>query len=194
MRCQACVALLAVAAAVLVACDDQGPRTPADLVVIPNQPEVPVGGSTRLIVTVVDADGREMVGEPATFESSSPSILTVSRSGILTSVGPLGASVVSVASGDLSTEMEARVVVGPSSLYVSPSYLELVTGQVAALSVTVTDENGDSIPAPDLLFRTSNPVVAEVTAEGHVMGGEPGGATITITSGEHTRRVDVAVW
>jgi hypothetical protein len=193
MRRHACVGLLAVAAAMLLACDDQGPRTPADLVVAPNQPRVPVGGSTRLIVTVVDADGREIVGEPATFESSDSSILTVSRSGILTSVGPLGISLVTVASGDLSTEVEARVVVGPSSLYVSPSYLELVTGEVAALSVTVTDEYGDSIPAPDVRFRTSFPAVAEVTADGHVVGGEPGGTTIDITSGEETRWVQVSV-
>jgi trimeric autotransporter adhesin len=194
MRCHPRVGLLAVAAVVLLACDDQGPRTPADLVVVPNLPRVPEGGTTRLIVTVVDADGREIVGEPATFESSAPSILTVSRTGILTSVGPLGTSIVGVASGDLSTEVEARVVVGPSTLYVTPPSLELVRGEVKTLSVTVTDENGDSLPAPDVLFRTSNPVVAEVTAEGHVRGGEPGGATITITSGDQTRRVDVGVW
>jgi hypothetical protein len=126
MRCHPRVGLLAVAAVVLLACDDQGPRTPADLVVVPNLPRVPEGGTTRLIVTVVDADGREIVGEPATFESSAPSILTVSRTGILTSVGPLGTSIVGVASGDLSTEVEARVVVGPSTLYVTPPSLELV--------------------------------------------------------------------
>ena len=193
MRRQACVGLLAVAAAVLLACDDQGPRAPAHLVVSPNLPRVSVGGTTRLIVTVVDADGREIEGEPATFESSDPLILTVSRSGILTSVGTLGTSIVSVASGDLSTEVEATVVVGPSSLYVSPSALELVTGEVAVLSVTVTDENGDSIPAPDVLFRTDFPAVAEVTPDGHVRAGEPGGTTVTVTSGGQTRLVFVAV-
>jgi uncharacterized protein YjdB len=193
MRCHASVGLLGVAAAVLLACDDQGPRTPADIVIAPNLPRVALGGTTQLTATVVDADGRAIEGEPVTFASSDLSVLTVSESGLLTSVGPLGTSVVSAVSGDVTAEVEARVVVGPSTLYVSPTSLELESGQSAQLSITVTDENGDSIPGPELLLQTSDPSVAVVTSFGYVTGGEPGAATITITSGEHSREVHVAV-
>ena len=193
MRRHARVSLLGFAAAVLFACDDEGPRTPADIVIAPNLPRVPMGGTTQLTATVVDADGRAIDGEPVTFASSDASVLTVSGSGLLTSVGPLGTSIVSAASGDVAAEVEASVVVGPSTLYVTPASLELEPGESATLTVIVTDENGDSIPGPGVLFRTSNPAVANVTSFGYVSAGEPGGATITLSIGELNREVPVAV-
>jgi uncharacterized protein YjdB len=193
MSCHSRVGLLAVVAAVLLACDDAGPRTPAHIVIAPNLPRVPIGGASQLTVTVVNADGRAIEGEPVTFQSSDVAVLTVSESGLLTSVGPLGASVISAASGDVTAEVEATVVVGPSTLYVSPASLELESGQSASLSITVTDEDGEPIPSAGVLFQTSDPSVADVTTDGRVTGEAPGAATITVSSGEHSRDVLVAV-
>ena len=195
MRRPACVSLpgVALAAALLLACDDQGPRTPADIVIAPNLPRVPMGGTTQLTATVVDAEGRAIEDEPVTFTSSDISVLTASEDGLLTSVGPLGTSIVSAASGNLLAEVEARVVVGPSSMFVSPTSLQLEPGEIVRLNVTVTDENGDSMPAPELLFRTDNPAVAQVTEDGYVSGRELGAASVTVSSGEHSRDVSVAV-
>jgi hypothetical protein len=193
MRRHPSVALLIVAAGVLLACGDQGPGTPADLVVTPNFPQVPTGGTGQLTVTVVDADGRETEGEPVTFESSDPAVLTVSASGLLTSVGPLGTSILSVASGGLTAEVEAEVVIGPSALYVSPASLSLEPGDEAMLSVTVTDENGDSIPEAEVLFQTTDAAVAWADGGGRVVVGEPGTATITVSSGERSREIPVTV-
>lgn len=193
MRRRACVDLLALAAAALLACDGQGPRTPAHIVIAPNHPRVPMGGTIQLTATVADADGRAIDGEPVTFQSSDITVLTVSGSGLLTSVGPLGTSVVSAASGGVSAEVEAGVVRPPSSLDVSPTSLDLEPGESVTLSVTVTDEDGDSVPGPGVLFRTSNTAVATVTNFGRVTGGEPGGATISASIGELSREILVAV-
>ena len=125
MRRHARLGLLAVAAMVL-ACDDQGPRTPSDVVLTPNLPRVPMGGTLQLTATVVDAEGRAVEGEPVTFASSDLSVLTVGEGGLLTSVGPLGTSAVSAASGDLTTQVEAEVVIGPSALYVTPASFSLL--------------------------------------------------------------------
>lgn len=193
MRCSLRVGRLAVAVAVLLACGDEGPRTPADIVLAPNLPRVPMGGTQQLTATVVDDEGRAVEGEPVTFTSSDLSVLTVTGEGLLTSVGPLGTSIVSAAAGELTAQVEARVVIGPSTLYVIPSSLELAPEESSVLNWTVTDENGDSIPEPQVLFQTSNSSVASVTAAGSVRGGEPGTATITVTSGDDVREIPVTV-
>jgi uncharacterized protein YjdB len=192
MRRHARLGLFAVAAMVL-ACDDQGPRTPSDVVLTPNLPRVPMGGTLQLTATVVDADGRAVEGEPVTFASSDLSVLTVGDDGLLMSVGPLGISVVSAASGDLTAQVEAEVVIGPSALYVTPASLELTSGEFGGLNWTVTDENGDSIPQPLVLFQTSDPLIVDVTDGGSVRGGEPGTATITVTSGDDSQDIPVTV-
>lgn len=185
---------LLLAPAVLSACgDDAGPRTPAAIVITPNLPRVPMGQTLQLTATVVDDDGRAIDGEPVSFESSEPSILTVSESGLLTSVGSVGASVIRAASGDVTEEVDAEAVLGPSALFVSPASLDLESDEFVQLNVTVTDEHGDSIPDAEILFLTSDALVADVSPDGYVSGGEPGTATLTVTSGTYRREVPVTV-
>jgi hypothetical protein len=152
-----------------------------------------VGDAQQLTVTVVDADGRAIEGQPVTFQSSDVSVLTVGQSGLLTSIGPLGSSIIHVASGAVRAEVEATVVLGPSTLVVTPDVLDLVTGDRVPLTITVTDENGDVIPTPEIFFETDNPRVAQVSLDGHVTAGEPGGTDIAVRSGGLIRHVLVAV-
>jgi uncharacterized protein YjdB len=185
--------LILLAPVLLVACDDQGPRTPADLVVTPNMPEVPMGGTRQLTATVVDADGRAIDGEAVTFESAEPAVVTVSDAGLLTSVGSLDTVTITATSGDLAAEVEAEVVPPPSSLVVSPSSLRLAAGEAVHLYIIVTDEHGDSIPNPELVLETDNPAVASVSVGGVVRGMRSGLATVYVISGEHRRDIAVAV-
>jgi len=177
----------------LVACDDQGPRTPADIVVTPNVARVPMGGTLQLTATVVDADGRAIDGETVTFESAEPDVVTVSDAGLLTSVGSLDTVTVTAISGDLAAEVEAQVVPPPSSLTVSPTSLRLAVGEYVQLYIIVTDENGDSIPDAEVVLETDNPAVAWVSVDGGVMGQRSGLATVYVTSGDYRRDVAVAV-
>ena len=180
-------------AAALGACGDEGPATPADIVIAPNLPRVPMGDSRQLTTTVVDAGGRAIEGYPVTFSSSDVSILTVSRGGLLTSVGPLGTSIIRAAAGDVAAEIEAAVVLGPSTVIVSPERLELVVGDRVPLTITVTDENGDLVPEPELLFQTDWPQVAHVGADGLVTALSPGGAIIVVLSNGLRGSVEVSV-
>jgi uncharacterized protein YjdB len=177
----------------LVACDDQGPRTPADLVVTPNMPQVPMGGTRQLTATVVDADGRAIDGEAVTFESAEPDVVMVSDGGLLTSVGSLDTVTITATSGDLAAEVEAEVVPPPSSLVVSPSSLRLAVGEAVQLYIIVTDEHGDSIPDAELVLETDNAAVASVSVDGVVRGMRSGLATVYVISGEHRRDIAVAV-
>ena len=189
MRCIGRTLILVVA---LAACDE-GPATPADIVIAPNLPRVPMGDSKQVSATVVDADGRAIEGYPVTFRSSDVAVITVSHGGLLTSVGPLGTSIISAAAGELTAEVEATVVLGPSTLMVTPDLLELVVGDRVSLTITVTDENGDIVSDPELFFQTDRPQVAHVSQDGFVTAQGSGFAIVAVTSGGLRRDISVAV-
>ena len=180
-------------AAALLGCDDQGPAKPADIVIAPNLPRVPLGATEQLTATVADADGRAIEGYPVPFRSSDVSVLTVSPAGLLRSAGPLGTSIISVTAGDVTAEVEATVVPGPSTLLVTPDMLDLVIGGQEFLSVTVTDENGDIVPQPELVYRTDNPDVAQVSTDGYVTALHEGFAIISVSSAGLSDEVEIHV-
>ena len=152
-----------------------------------------MGGTRQLTATVVDADGRAIEGEPVTFASAEPEVVTVSDDGLLTSVGSLDTVTITATSGDLAAEVQAQVVPPPSSLVVSPSSLRLAVGEVVQLYIIVTDEHGDSIPDAEFVLETDNPAVASVSVGGGVEGMRSGLATVYVISGEHRRDIPVAV-
>jgi uncharacterized protein YjdB len=199
MRRHTCGVLLGVAAAVLVACgDDLGPRVPAAIALTPAAPQVPVTGTLQLAATVVDASGHEIPGSTVSFQSSDTTVLTVNDAGLLTSVGGSGSSLITAASGDLTAQVEAEVVLPPSTIVVGVGSLELDTGEGQFLGFTVTDENGDSVPGARVTFQSSNPTIASVEALDWtdaliVTGHGTGSATVTLTRGELRAEVLVTV-
>ena len=185
--------LIVLAAALLAGCGDQGPQSPAALVVTPTVPRVPMGGTLQLDAAVVNADGRAIEDEPLSFESAEPDVLTVSDGGLLRSVGSLDTVTITATSGDLATQVEVLVVPPPSALTVVPRSLTVPAGDIAQLYIIVTDEHGDSIPSPALILETDTPSVAFVDPSGIVRTGQSGLATLIITSGEHSVDVHVTV-
>jgi WD40 repeat protein len=179
--------------------DDLGPRVPAAIAVAPGAPRVLVAGTLQLEATVVDASGREIAGHTVTFESSDTTVLKVDGSGLLTSRGTTGTSLITLASGDLTAIVEARVVLPPSSIVVSPRSLELDTEEQQGLSFTVTETNGVPLPGAEVTFENSDPSILRLESPdwaGNVLfvtGLAPGSATVTLTSGELTVEVAVTV-
>ena len=164
---------LLLAPLLLIACgdDELGPRVPAAIVIVPNEPKIPSGHSRQLTATVVDAAGRAVESEPVTFHSDEPEIVTVSATGLLTAVGPLGLATITAASGELTGRIEAEVVLPPSAVLVEPASLSLPRGTSAQLFVTVTDEDSQPVSLPTLVFTISDPGIATVDAGGFVTAG-----------------------
>jgi uncharacterized protein YjdB len=182
---------------VLLACgDDLGPRVPAAIVVTPEAPRILTGETVQLTAVLVDAAGGEVEGEPITFRSNDPTILTVDGSGLLTSPGPLGTATITATSGEIGTEVDAAVVLQSSALVVSPASLVVNVGDVGAVSVMVTDEIGVPVADSQFTVESDNPAVASVEVQpgsvyvfGHILGS----AMLTVTSGERTAEVPVTV-
>jgi len=196
MRCLVRASIV-LAPVVLPACgEDLGPRVPAAIVVTPQVPRVLTGEAVQLTAVLVDAAGGEVDGEPITFRSNDPTILTVDGGGLLTSPGPLGTATITATSGDIAAEVEAVVVLPSSALVVMPASLVVNVGDVGALSVTVTDENGEPVPDAPFSIESTNPAVASVErqlGDLYVFGHRLGSATLIVTSGERMVQVRVTV-
>ena len=182
---------------VLLGCGDElGPRVPAAIVVTPETPLVPLHGTLQLDAIVVDASGQEITGNAFTFQSNDAAVLTVDDAGLLTSVGPVGSSLITVTSGNLTAELEAAVQLPASAIVVSPSSLELDTREQETLSFIVTDASGEPVSTNDVDVRSSDDLRVRVERQGAlvtVTGLNVGAATVRLTSGERTADVPVTV-
>jgi YVTN family beta-propeller protein len=169
-------------------------RVPASIVILPNAPSLVQNTSKQLTATVVDAAGREIEGEVVTYESSATTILTVSETGLLVSVGPVGTATITVRDGELSGTVIAMVTLAPNTITVTPNPVAIRTGSSLQLSIIVTDANGQPILSPPLTVTSSNPQLVSVTEWGYVTSGVgSGSATLLVQSGGLSLTVPVSV-
>ncbi len=186
----------------LLACGDDselGPRVPAAVVLTPAEPQVVVGARLQLAAAAVDASGDEMPDQAVTFRSSDATVLTVDETGLLTSVGSVGSSLITAATGEISAEVLVPVVLPASAIVVNPRTLNLDTGEEVTLSVTVTDQNAQPVTDPVIILEGSNPSIVRVEAvsgdASHILvtGLDPGDAIVTLTAGPRTAEIPVTV-
>ncbi len=79
------------------------------LAVSPDTAFLASGDSVRLSVSALDASDHLVVGIPVTFSSSNESLITVSNTGIVRSVGPVGSGLVTVSGGGTTTQVPVAV-------------------------------------------------------------------------------------
>lgn len=175
--------------------DGVGPRVPANIVIVPNQPVVPQGLTLALTATVVDAAGRAIGGKVITFVSADTLIATVSASGLVTSEGPLGSVRITATSGQLTAFVDVSVAQRIVSLAVLPDTLRLAPSGSALLSVSAGDANGDPVAVPGgLTFTSADPLIATVNGSGFVTSTGPVGSTsVTVAAGSLTVVVPIYV-
>ncbi|MDH3457323.1 MAG: YncE family protein [Gemmatimonadota bacterium] len=114
-RCSSAVRVLAwVAFAGVPACGEgTAPRVPTYLAVTDTVPMVS-GGTAQLAVTVLAADSTPMVGVSLSFQTLDPAIVTVSPTGLVTSVGPGGSTVVRISVDAVTADVTVLVFTHPA--------------------------------------------------------------------------------
>jgi len=193
-----CARLLALSGVVSLASCGSDPaeprRIPAAIVIIPNAPRIPQKATKQLTATVVDAAGREIEGETVAFESSDTTIISVSETGVMLSVGPLGTATITANDGELTGTVDAVVTLVPNAITVTPNPVVLQRGLSLQLSTVVSDANGDPVVGAPLTFVSSDPGLVSVTEYGYATSVAGNGtATITVTSGALTTTVPVTI-
>ncbi|GBD32586.1 Serine/threonine-protein kinase PrkC [bacterium HR33] len=164
----------------------------ARLVIAPATAAIPAGGSIALSPTAYGPQG-EPVEATVTWETSDPSIATVTPGGTVTAhaagtaliTGRVASSSATVAV--TVTPAPARVVSGAAPptvarVRVVPEAIELEPGATAQLAATPLDA-GDRPVSGTVRWSSSDPAVAEVLPTGSVRALRPGSARISATAG-----------
>jgi uncharacterized protein YjdB len=127
------------------------------------------------------------------WRSSAPAVASVSAGGVVTARSFGTATISALAVADTNRRASATVQVVPivRAIELSPPALAVAPGETRALTATVMGDPG----APSgVLWRSSAPQVAAVSADGRVTGASLGTATITaIAAGDTTKRATASV-
>jgi hypothetical protein len=112
-----------------------------------------------------------------TWESQTPSVVTVSATGLVTAVGTGPGSILARSVVDPSRIAMAQIIVAPLTVQVYPEALTLVQGRSASLSANVSGSTNGAVT-----WQSGAPQVATVSASGVVTALQPGVAIISAIS------------
>lgn len=153
----------------------------ASVTVAPASLRVPRGRTEVLIPTIRNAAGALLTERRSvTWSSSAPTIATVSADGTVTGVANGSASITATVEG-ISGTATITVVDPVTSVLVTPASLSLPVGGTAQVSAAARDTKGAPLTGRAVVWSSSNPAVASVSASGIVTAVAAGSANVTAT-------------
>lgn len=163
-----------------------GPNPPqatpvASVTVSPSSATIPVGGTTTLVATPLDASNNPLSGRTVTWASSDQAVATVSSAGVVSGVAA-GLATVTATSEGRSGSAQVTVVVPVASVTVTPGTATVLVGGTTTLTATVRDAANNLLTGRPVTWTSTVPSVATVSPAGLVTGVAAGGpVTITAT-------------
>jgi len=155
----------------------------ASVTLAPPAASVAAGQTVLLTATTKDAGGAVLTGRVISWESSDPSLATVSASGVVIGVGAGGPITITATSETVSGSTAITVLPAVASVTIEPATASVIVGQTVSLTATTSDATGTVLTGRVLAWTSSNPSQATVSATGVVAGMVAGGpVTITATS------------
>lgn len=141
-----------------------------------------VGLTTQAEVITRDAKNVILTGRSVTWGSSDPGVASVDGSGVVTAlkVGTtaITANIEGVVGGLTLSVIQPAV----ARLTLNPTSGTLIVGSSGQIAVGVQDANGNTLLNRTVVWVSSKPAVASVSATGLVTGVSPGATTVTATS------------
>ncbi len=180
---------IALSAAVAGACSNK----PAAIEVSPRPVKIfGLQRTQRLTGSIVDRKGRPIRADSLSWSSSKADVVTVDGSGKLQSKAE-GKSVVTATFQNLSVQVPVEVV-DVQSIEIVPASARIVgpVGTTVQLSAAVKNSKGAPISWP-ILWTSSRPRVATISADGRVTSVGPGTATIVARIGDLQGATEVIV-
>lgn len=171
------------------------PRTITDsayvLSVSPPTATLFVDDVSQFSATLRDQDGNPV---EATFSwtSSNPAVATVSATGQVRAVAPGSATIEVAARGEVAGASVTVSEDNGQTLTVSPQSASLFVNATQRLTATLKDRNGNNLPVTPQ-WSSSNVGVATVTADGTVKGVSAGSATISAKANNLTASASIDV-
>jgi len=154
----------------------------AKVVVTPATPNVTVGQTVQLEVSVQSANNQELTGRTVTWSSGAPGVASVSATGVVSGLAPGTAIIFANVEGvvGMATVTVRQVPVG--SVVVSPQTATVPVGGAVQLSASVRDASGAELQGRLVGWTSSDESIAVVSSTGSVTGIKIGTATITASS------------
>jgi len=163
----------------------------ASVRISPRPTVVEIGEVIRLQAQASDRLGSTLVGRVVTWTSTHPEIVAVSPDGTLRGRSP-GQARISASVGSGFTGFDIRVApVNVVAVRLEPSALTLRVGESGQLRALVQGHKSGALDGVPVEWQSSDPNVAQVTAEGVVVGVRFGSARIAATA--DGRRATMAV-
>jgi YVTN family beta-propeller protein len=173
---------------------EPGGPTAATVIVTPDTIRINQKDSTKVDVSVLDANQELLAGAAVTFHSSDTKLVTVSSTGVVHSVGPSGATQIVVKSGNASTTVPVTIVPVPLSVSVTPNPAAVLQKDTLTLVAKVVDAIGNTIPGAPIAFSSTDTTIVNVSQTGLLTSvGPSGGVTISVSSGALVTSVPVVV-
>lgn len=159
----------------------QQPR-PAVLTLAPQGLHLATGGTGQLRATFRDDRGAPMPGPTPTWRSSDPRIASVDAQGTVTAHLPGTVTVTATAGTQTATASVTVAEAAVSVVEIEPTTATLDVGGSRTFRAIPRDAQGVVLGDRTVLWRSSDPAVAWVSAQGQVNGVAPGTAAITATA------------
>ena len=154
------------------------PKPVSAVIVSPGQASVIVGQTVTLTGQVTDEQGNVLPGRPISFSSGTPSVATVTGSGVVTGISAGTATITATSEGKTGT---ATITVAPipvARVSVSPAEPNVIVGQTVQLNVAAEAANGQPLTGRTPTWTSGAPGVASVSNAGLVTALSPGTAVI----------------
>lgn len=150
--------------------------------VSPSSTSIVVGSSVQLIATPRNVSGQPLTGRTIFWSSGSPSLATVSSSGVVTGLAPGNAVIVATVDGKQGSALVQVRLVPVASVTVTPTTATILVNQTVALTATPVDASGNPLSGRIVGWSSSDNAIATVSATGVVTALAAGSVTITASS------------
>ena len=157
-------------------------RPVASLTMTPAIAAIRVGGTVLIRAQPFDAENVALLGRPVTWSSSDPTVARVDNAGTVTGVSPGAVTIVATCEGRTAQSAVTITLPPIQTVTVTPSQDTLPLGTDRQFAATMRDAAGVALLGRAVVWSSSNPTVAAVTATGNVIALQPGAAIISAAS------------
>lgn len=161
--------------------------------VSPSSTNLVVGSTTQLSATPRSVTGQILTGRTISWSTSTPSVATVSPSGVVTALGAGNAVIIATAEGKQGSAAVSVRQVPVASVSVTPPNATIIVGQSVAFTATALDAAGNPLTGRVIGWTSSNNGIAFVSSSGLVTGIANGTATITASTEGKSATASVSV-
>lgn len=169
------------------------PMPVATLEITPVSTSLLVGAARQLTVAARSANGILLTGRSIAWRSGSPSVMSVSGTGLVTGVAPGVALVVAESEGISTTSTVSVSAPRVATIAIEPADPIIGLSGSLQLSATLRDASGALLTGRNTVWRSAAENVAFVSSTGLVVGVGVGSTTITVTAEGISASVTITV-